>query len=117
MTHNAPALGREAHAEREAGTRGGADAVDDLEQEARAVFGIAAIGVVAPVEFGAEERADEIAVRAVQFDAVEAGAFGAPRGGDEAIARVRTSSSVMASALSFSSADGALGLFSERRPP
>ena len=52
------------------------DRVDDLEREARAVLDRAAIGIRALVGAVAQELVDQVAVGAVDFDAVEAGALG-----------------------------------------
>ena len=60
-------------------TQDGTHRVDHLEQEARAVGDRAAIRVGALVGAVAQELIDEVAVRAMQFDAVEPGVFRAPR--------------------------------------
>ena len=65
-------LGREADAEREALAAGRADAREDLQQEPQAVLEAAAIMVVAPVEIRGQEAVDQVAMRAVQLDAVGA---------------------------------------------
>ena len=57
----------------------GANGADDLEHEARAVLELAAVLVLAVVDRRAEELRDEIAVRAVQLDAVRAGLARAAR--------------------------------------
>ncbi len=84
----AETLRRNADAEREVRAAAGADAVDDLEDEPAAVLERAAVTVVAPVVRAAQELAQDVAVRAVQFDAVEAGALGADRRGDEVLAQL-----------------------------
>src|SRR5487761_2793812 len=81
--HDAEALRRQPHAQHEILAAAAAHAVDDLEQDARAVFERAAVFVVAVVEFRAEELAQDVAVRAVQLDAVEPGLFRAQRSRDE----------------------------------
>ena len=48
-----------------------ADGADDFQHEARAIFERPAVFVLAVVDRGAEELGDEIAVGAVQLDAVE----------------------------------------------
>ena len=65
-------LGREADAEREALAAGRADAREDLQQEPQAVLEVAAIIVVTPVEIRGQEAVDQVAMRAVQLDAVGA---------------------------------------------
>jgi hypothetical protein len=50
---------------------------------ARTVGERAPVLVGAPVQFGRQELADQVAMGAVQFDPVEAGLLGALRGGDE----------------------------------
>src|SRR3546814_14420295 len=47
--------------------------VDDFEQQARAVFERTAVGVVAIVDAVAQELVEQIAVRAMYFDGIEAG--------------------------------------------
>jgi hypothetical protein len=60
-----------------------ADSVPDgrnhLQAEARTIFQCSAIGVGAQVFRGVEELRDQVAVGAVNLDAVEAGLLGAPR--------------------------------------
>lgn len=57
-----------------------ANGADDFEQEAGAVFERATVGVLAVVDGGTQELSDEIAVGAVEFDAIEARLLG-PGGG------------------------------------
>ena len=57
----------------------GADGADDFEHEAGAVLERAAVFVLAVVDRRAEELGDQVAVGAVQLDAVEAGLARAPR--------------------------------------
>ena len=57
----------------------GANRADNLEHESRAVLELAAVLVLAIVDRRAEELRDEVAVRAVQLDAVGAGLARAPR--------------------------------------
>ena len=64
-------------AELEARRGGGADAGDHLEQHARAVVEAAAVAVAALVVLGIQELRQQVAVRAVQLHALEAGLFGA----------------------------------------
>ncbi len=85
---SAEALGRDADAEREVRAAARADAVDDLEHEAAAVLERTAVAIVAPVVRAAHELAQDVAVRAVEFHAVEAGAFSAHSGGDEVLAQL-----------------------------
>ena len=51
--------------------------------DARAVVEAAAVAVVALVVLGIQELRQQVAVRAVQLHALEAGLLGAARGGDE----------------------------------
>ena len=53
--------------------------LNDLEDEARAVLERAAVVVLPVVDGRAQELRDQVAVGAVQLDAVEAGLAGAPR--------------------------------------
>src|SRR5690606_36058532 len=66
------AFGREAQADLEIGPAFRTNAVNDLEYEARAVFKAAAIAVIAPVECGREELQQDVAMRAMHFDAIKA---------------------------------------------
>lgn len=60
----------------------GADGGDELAVESGPVFVGAAVGVSAGVTEGAEELVEEVAVGAVEFDAVEIGAVSAVGGSD-----------------------------------
>ena len=57
--------------------------VGDLEREPGAVFEAAAVRVAAVVGAVAQELIEQVAIRAVQFDAVEAGGLGVLGGGAE----------------------------------
>ena len=52
---------------------------NDIEDEAGGGFSRAAAAVGAAVQLGAEEGAEDVAVRAVDLDAVETGALGQGR--------------------------------------
>ena len=58
------------------------------QHDARAVLRRAAVAVVAAVGLGAEEGAEDVAVGAVELDAVEAGLLGAHGGGDEVLGQL-----------------------------
>ncbi len=73
----------QAHADGEVGADRGADRFEDLDEEAAAVLQRAAVVVVAQVRRRREILTDQIAVRTVQFDAVEATVTAAHRGGSE----------------------------------
>ncbi len=60
----------------------GLDRAQDFEPEAGAVFQAAAIFVAAAVFERRVELRDQIAVRGMDFDAIEAGLLRALRGGD-----------------------------------
>src|SRR3546814_457560 len=62
---------RDAHADATGAERGDC-LVDDFEQQARAVFERTAVGVVAIVDAVAQELVEQIAVRAMYFDGIEA---------------------------------------------
>ena len=64
--------------------RGGLDRTQDVEPEAGPVLEAAAVLVGAPVFERRVELRDQVAVRGVNFDAVEAGLLRAQRGGDMA---------------------------------
>src|SRR3546814_12633874 len=66
------AIGGEAH--RGAIRAGdGGDSFDDLEQQAKAVLGAAAVAIGAEIGAVAQELVDQIAVRGVELDTVEPG--------------------------------------------
>ena len=67
---------------------GGAHGLDHLEREAHAVLARAAVPVLAPVGQRREELVEQVAVRGVHLDDVEAGGQGAPGGGDERLAHL-----------------------------
>jgi hypothetical protein len=71
--------GADLHLQMEVGADLGADRLDDLDHEARAILERAAIFVLAIVDGGAEELRNEIPVRPVQLDAVEIRVARAPR--------------------------------------
>ena len=58
----------------------GADGVDDLEEQAGAIFKAAAVGVRAVVGEGREELVEQVAVGGVDLDEIEAGGEGAEGG-------------------------------------
>ena len=60
--------------------------VDDLEQQARAIFQRASVLILAAVPLRAQELAEKIAVRAMQFDAVKARLLATARRRDEVVA-------------------------------
>ena len=68
---------REAHADA-VGAPDAGDRLGDLEQEARAVDQAATVAVGAAVGAVAQKLVDQVAVGAVQLDAVEAGRLGEP---------------------------------------
>src|SRR3546814_2275790 len=51
----------------------GGDSFDDLEQQAKAVLGAAAVAIGAEIGAVAQELVDQIAVRGVELDTVEPG--------------------------------------------
>ncbi len=71
---------RDAPGERPLGRPCGTHGTRDLERKALAVGGAAAVAVGAPVGFGREELVDQVAVRAMDLEHLEAGIGGAPRG-------------------------------------
>ena len=81
------ALRREAQPQEEVGAAPFPDSVDDLPDEARAVLRAAAVLVVATVRVRIQELAENVAVRAVDLHAVEAGRLGAPCRRDEVVAQ------------------------------
>ena len=70
--------GADLHLQVEVATDPRADGPDDLEDEARAVLERSAVFVRAIVDGRAQELRDQVAVGAVQLDAVEAGLARAP---------------------------------------
>src|SRR5215468_9691507 len=67
----------------------GAHRIENFQREAHAVFEAAAILIGPPVGDRREELVHEIAVRAVQFERIDAKALGTPSGGDEGITDAR----------------------------
>ena len=86
-----PVAGGDAHDQRELGRPGGADRLDDLEQQPRAPGEVAAVGVAALVRERREELVQQVAVRGVELDAREAGRVRAPGGRGERRRRRRRS--------------------------
>ena len=72
-------------------------AAHDLQYEARAILQRAAVIVAAVVDRRAEELRDQVTVRPVQFDAVEAGLPGPPRAGGERLHGLLDCATVMRS--------------------
>ena len=72
-----PVDGRDAHAERLALGPGLAHRLEDLERQAHAVLEAAAVGIGALVRQRREELMQQVAVRGVQLDHVEAEALAA----------------------------------------
>ena len=66
--------------------RFGADRVQDLERKAHAILQTAPVGIVAVIRDRRQEFMQEIAVRRMQLDAVEAESHGPLRGGHETVA-------------------------------
>ena len=63
----------------------GSDRCYDFKWEAHSICEVAAVTVGALVGDWREEFIEQITMRAMDFDDVEAGAIGAPRGGDEGV--------------------------------
>ncbi|GGM16497.1 hypothetical protein GCM10011594_40770 [Nakamurella endophytica] len=78
-----PVRGRQPDEQRLAGRPGAADGVDDLEQQPGAAVEVAAVPVGAVVAQRGQELVQQVPVRGVQLDHVEAGEVGAARGVDE----------------------------------
>ena len=71
--------GADLHLQVEIGADLLANRANDIENEASAVLERAAVVVLSVVDRGAQELRDQVAVGAVQLDAVETGLAGAPR--------------------------------------
>ena len=67
------------HDQRERRTHSQAHSVDDLDKEAGTVPQGTAVLVAAPVEQGAQELAEQVAVRRMQLDAIESGSLSTSR--------------------------------------
>ena len=81
------ALGREPEAKLKIGPGYGADAVDDFEDDPRAVLDTATIAVCSPVACPRQELGEYIAVCAMNLDAVKARLLGAPCAHDKIVAQ------------------------------
>src|SRR5262249_47320550 len=83
----AKTLRRQAQADLEVAAALRTNSVDDLENDAGAVFEAAAIAVVAVIDFRRQELRQDVAVRAVHLDPVKTGFVGALARGDEIVAQ------------------------------
>ena len=99
----------DAHGDRPVGRKSSAHRIEHFEREAHAVLEAAAIFVVAPVRERRQELVQQIAVRAVELDGIDAEPRGAPRRLGEA-SRTRASparSSATGGLLAFGEGDRA----------
>src|SRR3546814_452976 len=85
LQHDTVPLGGQSQPDLEAGSRGRADAGQDLVDDPEPVVRRPAIAVGAEVVASVEELAEEIAVSPVDLDAIEAGPLGQDRRGCEVI--------------------------------
>ncbi len=83
--HHPEAFGREADAEAEIGAAVFTHALNEIEQDPGAVFQRAAIFVSALIDGGTDELAENIAMRAMQFDTMKTRRLGPSGSGDEII--------------------------------
>ncbi len=80
-----PVGGGNARAERALARPRRAHRVEDFQRKAHATATVAAVRIIAPVRERREELVQQIAVREVQLERVDADRFRAPRGGDECL--------------------------------
>ena len=81
-----PVGGRDAHAHRQIGRHCGTHGIEHFERKAHAVFQRAAVVVDAVVRQRRQELVQQVAMRGMQFDDIQAEAGGAAGGVDEAVA-------------------------------